>query len=61
MYKQIITIKNENGEFAYSSLRKCCDMNPAFKYVHIVRKKMPFHYKGSTFNRITFNEPIEND
>lgn len=58
MYKHIITIKNENGEFGYSSLRKCCDLNPVFSYDYIVRKKMPFHYKGSTFNRLNFNAAL---
>ncbi|MFW6272849.1 MAG: hypothetical protein ACOC2U_03620 [bacterium] len=61
MYKQIITIKNKHGEFGYSSLRKCCDLNPEFKYEKIVRKEMPFYHQGSWFNRVTFNEPIDND
>jgi hypothetical protein len=55
MYKHIITISRENTEFGYSSLRKCCDLNPAFSYDYIVRKKMPFDYKGWKFNRLNFN------
>jgi len=57
MYKHIITIKNKDKEVAYSSLRKCCDLN-GFSYWILVRKKMPFEYDGWTFNRLEFNVAI---
>jgi len=33
-------------------------MNTDFSYDYIVRKKMPFEYKGWTFSRLDFNCPI---
>lgn len=58
MYKYIIQIEKDNIKVAYSSLKKCCDFNPDFSYDYIVRKKMPFNYKGWDFDRLNFNCPI---
>ena len=58
MYKQIITITKGAETLPYSSLKKCCELNTDFSYDYIVRFKMPFDYKGWTFNRLNFNLPI---
>ena len=51
----IIIIYSFDDMKAYSSLKKCCNANPQFCYDYIVRKKMPFEYKGYVFNRIKVN------